>query len=43
MKIVMLIDRDLPIGLIANTAAVLGITIGTLYGDIVGKDTYDAD
>jgi len=43
MKIVMLIDRDLPIGLIANTAAVLGITIGKLYGDIVGKDTYDAD
>lgn len=43
MKIVMLIDRDLPIGLIANTAAVLGITIGKLYGDIVGGDIHDAD
>ncbi|WP_312336174.1 DUF2000 domain-containing protein [Anaerospora hongkongensis] len=44
MKIVMVIDRELPMGLIANTAAVLGISLGKLFPDeIVGRDIQDAD
>jgi hypothetical protein len=43
MKIVMIINRELPIGLIANTAAVLGITAGKMFGEIVGSDNFDLD
>ncbi|HAK74980.1 MAG TPA: DUF2000 domain-containing protein [Sporomusaceae bacterium] len=44
MKIVMVINRELPLGLIANTAAVLGISLGKMFqGDIVGCDIQDAD
>ncbi|MDR3590919.1 MAG: DUF2000 domain-containing protein [Negativicutes bacterium] len=43
MKIVMVINSELPPGLIANTAAVLGISLGRGREDIVGGDIKDAD
>jgi hypothetical protein len=44
MKIAMIINNELPMGLIANTAAVLGISLGKMYPeDIVGGDIPDAD
>ncbi len=43
MKIVMIINRELPIGLIANTAAVLGISAGKMCSEIVGSDNFDLD
>ncbi|WP_027938481.1 DUF2000 domain-containing protein [Anaeroarcus burkinensis] len=44
MKLVMVINRDLPLGLVANTAAVLGISLSKIYQeDIVGGDIVDAD
>ena len=42
-KCVLIIDEDLPLGLIANTAAVLGITMGKLLPEIVGSDIQDQD
>ena len=41
-KCVMVIDGQLPTGLIANTAAILGITLGHERGEVVGPDVYDA-
>jgi len=41
MKCIMVIDENLPCGLIANAAAVMGITLGKLKPDIVGADVYD--
>jgi len=43
MKIVMIIDRDLPNGMLANTGAVLGISVGLMVADVVGPDNLDAD
>jgi hypothetical protein len=43
VKIVMIINRELPIGLIANTAAVLGISAGKMCSEIVGSDNFDLD
>ena len=40
-KCVMVIDERLPLGLIANTAAILGITLGRQRPDTVGADVYD--
>jgi hypothetical protein len=42
MKIVMVINRELPPGLIANTAAVLGVSLGRNQEEIVGCDIRDA-
>lgn len=41
-KCVMVIDHALPLGLIANTAAMLGISIGKLHPEMVGEDVTDA-
>ena len=41
-KCVMVIDERLPPGLIANTAAILGITLGKRRPEAVGADVYDA-
>ena len=41
-KCVMVIDARLPVGLIANTAAILGITLGKQLPETVGADVYDA-
>ncbi|WP_371381190.1 DUF2000 domain-containing protein [Sporomusa aerivorans] len=44
MKLVMVIDKELPLGMIANTAAVLGISLSKMFQkDIVGPDVEDAD
>lgn len=40
-KCVIIIDRDLPLGLIANTAAILGITIGAKMPEAVGENVSD--
>ncbi len=40
-KCVMIIDENLPLGIIANTAAIMGITLGKEMPEIVGEDVYD--
>ena len=42
-KCVIVVDERLPQGLTANTAAILGITIGSRRPDVVGKNVFDAD
>lgn len=39
----MVIDEHLPLGIIANTAAVMGITLGKLKPEIVGTTVLDKD
>lgn len=41
MKIVMVVNSDLGPGLAANTAAVLGISLGHLDAEIIGPDLFD--
>ena len=40
-KCVMVIDKDLPLGIIANTAAILGFTLGKQVPQVVGPDVTD--
>lgn len=40
-KCVMVIDENLPLGLIANTAAIMGITLGKKMPEVVGVDVAD--
>lgn len=40
-KCVMVIDESLPLGLIANTAAIMGITLGKKMPEVVGDDVTD--
>lgn len=40
-KCVMVIDDSLPLGIIANTAAILGITMGKKLPEVVGTDVQD--
>lgn len=40
-KCVMVIDENLPLGIIANTAAIMGITLGKKLPEVVGADVYD--
>lgn len=40
-KCVMVIDEHLPMGLIANTAAIMGITLGKKMPEVVGGDVTD--
>lgn len=40
-KCVMIIDENLPLGIIANTAAILGITLGKKLPEVVGQDVWD--
>ena len=40
-KCVMIIDEQLSLGMIANTAAVMGITLGKSIPEVVGNDVYD--
>jgi len=40
-KCVMLICENLPVGIIANTAAIMGITLGSKVPEIVGFDLTD--
>jgi|GEM_PF-166540 len=41
IKCVMVIAEDLPLGIIANTAAVMGVTLGKQFPHIVGSDVFD--
>jgi hypothetical protein len=43
VKCVIVVDPTLPIGLIANTAAVLAMSIGNTIPDIIGQDGSDRD
>ncbi len=40
-KCVMVIDESLPRGLLANTAAIMGITLGMKMPEVVGADVTD--
>lgn len=40
-KCVMVIDESLPLGVIANTAAIMGITLGRKMPEVVGDDVID--
>ena len=40
-KCVMVIDENLPLGIIANTAAIMGLTLGKQMPEVVGADVYD--
>ena len=42
-KCVIVVDENLPIGIIANTAAILGITMGMKMPDVVGSDVLDLE
>ena len=37
-KVVLVIDENLPTGVIANTAAVLGVSLGKLKPELVGDN-----
>ena len=39
----MVIDENLPLGLIANTAAIMGITLGKEMPEVVGRNVMDQD
>ncbi|MCX7711464.1 MAG: DUF2000 domain-containing protein [Clostridia bacterium] len=41
-KCVLVINPELPLGLIANTAMILGLTIGNKTGEFIGSDVVDA-
>jgi hypothetical protein len=41
-KCVIVLDEALPAGLLANTAAILGITLGKLAPGLIGDDILDA-
>ena len=40
-KCVLVLDESLPAGVLANTAAILGITLGRQAPDVVGEDVTD--
>lgn len=40
-KCIMVIDESLPLGIISNTAAVMGVTIGKHLPQVVGDDVVD--
>lgn len=42
-KCVIVIDESLPIGIIANTAAIMGISLGKNMPHVVGSDVNDLD
>ncbi|GAB6110215.1 DUF2000 domain-containing protein [Fusibacter bizertensis] len=42
IKCVMVIDSELPLGVIANTSAILGVTLGKQIPSLVGDDVIDA-
>ena len=42
-KSVLVIDENLPIGVIANTSAILALSLGKLVPEMVGEDFEDSD
>ncbi len=43
MKCVMVIDSQLPMGIIANTSAILGVTLGKQIPQMVGEEAVDGE
>lgn len=43
MKCVIVLDEALPVGLLANTAAALGLSLGNHVLGLIGSDVIDAD
>ncbi|UTH74697.1 DUF2000 domain-containing protein [Chromobacterium sp. IIBBL 290-4] len=43
LRCAIIVDPDLPVGVIANTAAVLSMTLGRRHPELVGADLADAD
>jgi len=43
LKAVIIIDVELPLGVITNTAAILGMSLGKKYPDIVGHNLINKD
>ena len=43
MKCAVILNESLPVGVLANAAAILGMTLGTRFGQLVGEDVKDAD
>lgn len=43
LKCVMVIDAALPYGIIANTSAIMGITLGSQLPHVVGQNVLDKD
>ena len=41
-KCVMVIDESLPVGVIANTAAIMGMSLGKALPELIGADVRDA-
>lgn len=41
VKCVMIVDENLPLGIAANTAAIMGITLGKKMPEVVGTDVAD--
>ena len=41
-KCVIVIDENIPLGILANSAAILGITLGKHIPELVGEDAIDA-
>ena len=42
-KCVLIVDSSLSVGEQANVAAVLAMTLGAKYSEIIGDDVYDGD
>lgn len=42
-KFVFIIDEDLPVGILANTAGIIGITLGKYIPEAVGDNVFDRD
>lgn len=41
LKCVMVVDESMPLGIIANSTAVMGVTIGKLFPEVVGQSITD--
>jgi len=41
MKVAIVMNKELPLGLIANASAVLGISLGKLFPEVVGESIAD--
>lgn len=41
MKCVMIINEELPLGIIANTSGILGVTLGKYIDEVIGEDVTD--
>lgn len=42
-KCVLVLDADLPTGVLANAAAILGVTLGARFPQLIGPDVTDGD